>query len=353
MKTFLICLAWLLAVYSISLAQAQPTSSTASAKMTPRKANHSVPKPAADRLRTAQWPRSSASATGGYYYTSQGNYYSPTVSASRSQHASSGSGSVSASGHWFSPTASANSSTASGGNWVYPTNSYYNPVASGGGSDKSPATVYPMNTGDSYTPSATVYPLTTGGSYRPPATVYPTTTGGSHPPSASVYPAPGGSSRTPSATVYTPTTGSSYTPPATVYPIATGGSSAPSATTYVYPPTTGGSYTTPNKVPTPAQGQYIYANGSYSPSANTTVALPQSQNVAPQNGVASKQVSSPSMNTASAADAANSLKSVAQGSSGITLNGGVTTPGGGLTLTYDSSGTKTISTTLGEGALSF
>jgi hypothetical protein len=75
----------------------------------------------------------------------------------------------------------------------------------------------------------------------------------------------------------------------------------------------------------------------------------------PQSQTTPKPTASSSLNTASAADAANSLTPFTQASSAITFDGGAQTPflGGDVAVTYNNSGVKTITTTSGEGPLRF
>lgn len=118
----------------------------------------------------------------------------------------------------------------------------------------------------------------------------------------------------------------------------------------------GSYYISSNAAYTSAQGQYTPLAGSYQASQSATAIAPQTQNVAPQNRTTPQPAALSSMNTASAADAANSIKAVTQGNLGspsVTLEGGLTTPGGTLAATYNNSGVKTISATVGEGPLSF
>lgn len=89
----------------------------------------------------------------------------------------------------------------------------------------------------------------------------------------------------------------------------------------------GSYYTSSNTAYTSAQGQYTSLGGNYYTPRNLTAASPQSQNVTPQNPATSQTAVSSSMNTASAADSANSLNLFAQGIPWLTFAKGSTTQG--------------------------
>jgi len=229
-----------------------------------------------------------------------------------------------ATGHYYTPQGHYYSPTESGAG------RYYSPTASGGGHYNTPQGHYISGSGTYYTPQGH-YISASGDKYSPPTNDYTPATGG--------YYSPQGQ--------YTSGNGQYYTPTNATYTSPQGHIVSPS-----------GSYYTPsNVVYTPSPSHYTSANSSYYTPPNVLYSPRQSQNITPQSQATPQPAASSSINTASAADAANSLKSLTQsgqGSPWITVDAGpdIMFPGGDLSYTTDPSGVRQTTLTLGEGPFS-